>query len=211
MDNISKVNENKMLVEKIGELLKWLTSVEENNQIKYILSFDSNEDETYQIYKIKIGNNSLMDLDYNILPSEILPLYKNDIYNKNFTIEPYGNFNGTFFCPSLINLIKEKMYYLITYGSIGNMKIDKNRAFFNYKIPKSLNYLLKVYKIMGDFKDNQRDFYERIFSYFFRDYPNLEKKLTDPDDPALKRNDETLVPYTKPLLIKFLIDKINKS
>lgn len=211
LDNISKVNENKMLVEKIGELLKWLTSVEENNQIKYILSFDSNEDETYQIYKIKIGNNSLMDLDYNILPSEILPLYKNDIYNKNFTIEPYGNFNGTFFCPSLINLIKEKMYYLITYGSIGNMKIDKNRAFFNYKIPKSLNYLLKVYKIMGDFKDNQRDFYERIFSYFFRDYPNLEKKLTDPDDPALKRNDETLVPYTKPLLIKFLIEKINKS
>jgi len=44
LDDISKVNENKMLVKKIGELLKWLTSIKENNQLKYILSFDTNKD-----------------------------------------------------------------------------------------------------------------------------------------------------------------------
>ena len=214
LDDNSKVMENKMLAEKIGDLLKWLTSVEENGNIKYIISFDPNEDKTYPIYKIKIGNTSLIDLDYNILPSEILSLYKSDIYSKNFNIEPYGNFNGTFFCPTLINLIKEKMYYLISYGSIRGIRVHKNRAFFNFKIPKSLNYLINVYKIMVKFKGDNRDFYERIFSYFFNDYPNLEQKLTDPDDPAFKsriRNDETLVPYTKPKLIKFLLDKINNN
>ena len=214
LDDNSKVMENKMLAEKIGELLKWLTSIEENNQLKYILSFGTNKDETYQIYKIKIGEIPLIDLDYNILPNEILSLYKNDIYSKKFNIEPYGNFNGTFFCPSLINLIKEKMYYLISYGSIGGIKLGKNRFFFNQKIPKSLNYLINFYKIRRKFEGDNRDFYEIVFKNFFNDYPNLEKKLTDPDGPAFKsliRNDETLVPYTKPLLIKFLLDKNNNN
>jgi len=214
LDDISKVNENKMLVKKIGELLKWLTSIKENNQLKYILSFDTNKDKTYQIYKIKIGETALIDLDYNILPNEILSLYKNNIYQKGFNILPYGNFKGIFFCPSLVNLIKEKMYYLITYGSIGNMKIDKNRFFFNFKIPKSLNYLINCYKIRTKFEGDNRNFYEIVFKNFFNDYPNLEKKLTDPEGPAFEsliRKDQTLVPYTKPLLIKFLLDKINNN
>ena len=194
------VAENKMFAEKIGELLIWLTNS--------ILSMEPNKDEKYKIYKINLNQTSLIDLDYNVLPSNISKLYTQDNYIKNYNIEPYGIFNGIFRCPSLINLIKEKMYYLIIYGSVSGIKEGKNRSFFLNKIPKSLNYLINVYRVMGNFNESDQDFYKRIFTYFFRDYPKLKDKLRDPNDPDLKI-DGTLVPYTEPLLIQFLIDKLD--
>lgn len=192
------VAENKMFAEKIGELLIWLTNS--------ILSMESNKDEKYKIYKIKFNEISLIDLDYNVLSNNIPKLYTQDNYIKNYNINPYGIFNGIFRCPSLINLIKEKMYYLIMYGSVSGIKEGKNRSFFLYKIPKSLNYLINVYRIMVNSDESDQDFYKRIFTYFFHDYPKLKEKLRDPNDPDLKI-DGTLVPYTEPLLIQFLLEK----
>ena len=197
------VDENKMFAEKIGELLIWFT-----NKTNSILYMEPNEDLNYKIYKIKLNKTSLIDLDYNVLPSNISKLYTQDNYIKNYNIEPYGIFNGIFRCPSLINLIKEKMYYLIIYGSVSGIKEGKNRSFFLHKIPKSLNYLINVYRIMGNFNESNTEFYKRIFTYFFRDYPYLKEKLREPNDPELKI-DGTLVPYTEPLLIQFLIDKLD--
>lgn len=197
------VDENKMFAEKIGELLIWFT-----NKTNSILSMEPNKDEKYKIYKIKFNEISLIDLDYNVLPINISKLYTQDNYIKTYNIEPFGIFNGIFRCPSLINLIKEKMYYLIIYGSVSGIKEGKNRSFFLHKIPKSLNYLINVYRVMGNFNESDQDFYKRIFTYFFRDYPVLKEKLREPNDPELKI-DGTLVPYTEPLLIQFLIDKLD--
>jgi len=192
------VAENKMFVEKIGELLIWLTNS--------ILSMEPNKDENYKIYKINLNQISLIDLDYNVLPSNISKLYTEGNYIKDYNINPYGIFNGIFICPNLINLIKEKMYYLIIYGSVSGIKEDKNRNFFLYKIPKSLNYLINVYRIMSNFDGNVEDFYKRVFKNFFNDYQELKGKLRAPDDADLK-TDGTLVPYTEPLLIQFLLDR----
>jgi hypothetical protein len=180
------LEENRLLSEKICKLLVWLTDENDGNKINSILSMVENRDPNHKIYKVILNNSntSLMDIDYNILPSDIYNLYTNDIYIKNYNIKPYSNNNGIFSCPSILNLIYERIYYLIKYSSKEEIKSSKNRGFLTEKIPKSLNYLMNVYYIMvnnGEGKakaegEDKTKFYNTIFDNFFQMYPMLQNE-----------------------------------
>jgi ankyrin repeat protein len=178
----NNLEENRLLSEKICKLLVWLTDENDGNKINSILSMVENKDPNHKIYKVILNNSntSLMDIDYNILPSDIYNLYTNDIYIKNYNIKPYSNNNGIFSCPSILNLIYERIYYLIKYSSKEEIKSSKNRGFLTEKIPKSLNYLMNVYYIMvnnGERKGEDKTiFYNTIFDNFFQMYPILQNE-----------------------------------
>ena len=194
----NNLEESRILAEKICKLLVWLTDENNGNKINSILSMVENKDPNHKIYKVMLNNNtSLIDIDYNILPSDIYNLYTNDIYIKNYNINPYGNNNGLFSCPSLINLIYERIYYLIKYSSKEELKSNKNRGFLTEKIPKSLNYLMNIYYIMVKSNDNNTNddksvFYNDIFDSFFHFYPKLQNESS----------------YNQEQLINFLMERI---
>lgn len=185
---------NKILAEQISKLLVWLTDENDGNKINSILSMIENKDRNHKIYKIVLNNSniSLMDIDYNILPDDITKLYKNDEYMKNYNLNPYGNNEGLFICPSIINLIFERIYYLIKYSSKEEIKSNKNRGFLTEKIPKSLNYLINVYYNMINNGDDKILFYTKIFDNFFQVYPSLKNESS----------------YTQEQLIQFLLEKM---
>ena len=187
----NNLEESRIISEKICKLLVWLTDENDGNKINSILSMVENKDPNHKIYKVILNNRniSLMDIDYNILPDDIYNLYTNDIYIKNYNIL---NNNGIFSCPSILNLIYERIYYLIKYSSKEEIKSSKNRGFLTEKIPKSLNYLMNIYYIMVKSNDNKTIFYNTIFNIFFQMYPMLQNESS----------------YNQEQLINFLMERI---
>jgi ankyrin repeat protein len=188
----NNLEENRLLTEQICKLFIWLTDENDGNKINSILSMVENKDPNHKIYKVILNNSNtpLMDIDYNILPSDIYNLYTDDIYIKNYNIKPYGNDNGIFSCPSILILIYERIYYLIKYSTKEEIKNSKNRGFLTEKIPKSLNYLMNIYYIMVNNGKDKTIFYNTIFDNFFKLYPMLQNQSS----------------YNKEQLIQFLFN-----
>ena len=111
---------------------------------------------------------------------------------------------GTFISPSIVNLINERIYYLIIYSDpkalkdITNERLrSKNIFFLTKKIPKSLNYLVRVYFLvsrdMKVTKKQMKDFYDVLFVSFFNVYPTLFDKLNQrTGNNAQKAQDELI-------------------
>ena len=157
---------NKKMAEKICEFLVWITNDHNNSKLNY----ENNKDITHMIYKVKIISidKPVIDVDYNSLPADIMPLYERDIYSNNFELD---GINGKFMSPGILNLIYERIYYLIKYTSNEEIKNSKNRKFLE-KISKSINYLAKVYFIIlnkREMTENESNlFYSELFSNFFK-------------------------------------------
>jgi hypothetical protein len=165
------------MAEQISKFLIWVT--EENS--KSILTKTSNTDSTHPIFKIILNNNKpypLMDLDYNNLPDEMYNLYVANIYSNPFNL---GQLHGIFNSPSIINLIYERIYYLVIYSEKNALKDFKSKSFLTGKIPKSLNYLVKILFIIENTReiseDEIRNFYHQLFDEFFNLYPDLKKNF----------------------------------
>lgn len=166
-NNLNNQDENKLLAEQIANFLIWVTEENNNNSI---LTQTPNIDKTHPIVKIILNKNQkpLVDIDYNALPDNIYNLYMNDIYIKSF---PFGQSSGVFYSPSIINLIYERIYLMINYSARDNIFVAKNRKFLTVKIPKSLNYLVKVLFIVENGRESNKDelktFYEELFTKTF--------------------------------------------
>jgi hypothetical protein len=180
--NSLSLNENKLFTEQICKFLIWIT--ENNNSL--ILTYLPNRDLTHPIFKVilNINEKPLMDIDYNELPSDISNLYSlSNIYNKNYSV---NGIVGLFNSQSLINLIFERIYYLIKYSTKEELKNFKSKSFLTGKIPKSLNYLIKVLFILQnnrEISENEiRPFYHSLFDGFFILYPNLKQTFVTTHD-----------------------------
>jgi len=189
-------NENEILAEQIANFLIWVT--EENNNL--ILTQTPNIDKTHPIVKIILNKNKkpLVDIDYNILPDNIRNLYMNDIYRKPFLL---GQTSGLFYSPSIKSLIYERIYLMINYSEKENISVDKNRFFLTVKIPRSLNYLVKVLFILDNDReirgeDELKTFYGKLFDETF----NFFKYS--------KENFAATHIYTIDQLIKMCIDQL---
>jgi ankyrin repeat protein len=164
-NNLNNPNDNEILAEQIANFLIWVT--EENNNL--ILTQTPNIDKTHPIVKIILNKNKkpLVDIDYNILLDNIYNLYMIDIYSKPFFL---GQTSGLFYSPSIKSLIYERIYYLIKYSTKEEVKNFKSKSFFE-KIPKSLNYLVKVLFIKENDRESNKDelktFYEELFTETF--------------------------------------------
>lgn len=177
-NNITNTEENRNMAEQISKFLIWVT--EENS--KSILTKATNQDATHPIFKIILNKNKslpLMDIDYNNLPDDMYNLYVANIYSKPFNL---GQTHGIFNSPSIINLIYERIYYLIKYSEKTALKDFKSKSFLTGKIPKSLNYLVKNLFIMENRRETREDelrpFYHDLFNEFFNLYPDLKANFT---------------------------------
>uniref|UniRef100_A0A6C0ED74 Uncharacterized protein n=1 Tax=viral metagenome TaxID=1070528 RepID=A0A6C0ED74_9ZZZZ len=165
-NNISNPDENKILTEQIANFLIWVTEENSNS----ILTQTTNIDTTHPIVKIILNKNKkpLVDLDYNILPDNILNLYMSDIYSKPFLL---GQTSGLFYSPSIKSLIYERIYLMINYSEKEKVKVLKNKAFLTEKIPRSLNYLVKMLFILENERESNKDelktFYGTLFDETF--------------------------------------------
>ena len=162
-NNINNPDENKILAEQIANFLIWVT--QENS--KSILTQTPNIDTTHPIVKIILNKNQkpLVDLDYNILPDDIYNLYVTDMYIKSFVL---GQMSGLFYSPSINSLIYERIYLMINYSTREAVKVGKNIKFLTEKIPRSLNYLVKVLFVLENNReiseeDELKTFYGKLF------------------------------------------------
>jgi hypothetical protein len=175
--NNTNIEENRNFAGQICNFLIWVTEVNSNS----ILTKTTNTDITHPIFKIILNNNNinkkplpLMDIDYNNLPNDMYNLYMTNIYSKPFNL---GQISGIFNSPSIINLIYERIYYLVKYSTKEEVKNFKSKSFLTGKIPKSLNYLVKVVFIIENRREISQDeiipFYHELFNEFFIMYPEL--------------------------------------
>ena len=195
-NNLNNPNDNKILAEQIANFLIWVT--EENSNL--ILKKRSNIDTTHPIVKIILNkiNKPLVDIDYNILPDNINNLYTTNNYSKQFIL---GQTSGLFYSPSIKSLIYERIYLMINYSEKENIFVDKNRFFLTVKIPRSLNYLVKVLFILDNDReirgeDELKTFYGKLFDETF----NFFKYS--------KENFAATHIYTIDQLIKMCIDQL---
>jgi ankyrin repeat protein len=197
-NNIRNIDENKNIAEQISKFLIWVTEVNSNS----ILTKTTNTDSTHPIFKIIFNNNNinkkplpLMDIDYNNLPDDMYNLYMTNIYSKPFNLG--GQISGIFNSPSIINLIYERFYYLVKYSTKEEVKNFKSKSFLSGKIPKSLNYLVKLLFIIENTREIEENevipFYHGLFNEFFNMYP------------ILNANYEATHDYTIDQLIEFCI------
>jgi len=195
--------DNKFLAEKICKLLVWLTEENDNS----ILSYVTNTDITYPIFKIILNSNKkpLVDIDYSKINNtdkrfDMNELYSlHSIYSKDFT--PLNNFVGTFHSLNIMNLINSRIYYLIKYTEINEIKNAKNRSFFLNKIPKSINYLIQIYFILQNNREmtecDEPIIYNDLFNSFFIKYGNMKTDFTKTHSDNYSIND----------LISFILQK----
>ncbi len=184
--NSLNIDENKIFTEKICKFLLWITELNNNNSI---LTYLPNRDITHPIFKVILNSNEkpLMDIDYNILPDDIINLYSlSNIFNKFYNI---NGIEGIFNSPTIINLIYERIYYLIKYSTKEELKNFKSKSFLTGKIPKSLNYLVHVLFVLQnnrEISDNEiRIFYHNLFDSFFSFYPNLKQNFVITHDYSI--------------------------
>jgi ankyrin repeat protein len=195
MNEIS-LDDNKILAEKICKLLVWLTE-EENNKSR--LTYMTNIDITYPIFKVILNSNKkpLIDIDYNKLVNndsnkfDISKLYNlSNIYENNFVID---NFNGVFYSLKLEDLINLRIYYLIKYTEINEIKNPKNRAFVLNKIPKSIKYLVKIYFILMNRRVmtecEEPIVFDDLFTQFFQKYPRMKTDFEKTHSPDYSINE----------------------
>ena len=165
----NNIQENKILAEQIAKFVIWVTEENSNS----ILTQIPNIDTTHPIIKIILNESQtpLVDLDYNILPDYIYNLYVVDRYIKPFVL---GQIPGFFYSPTIKNLIYERIYLMTNYSTItvleSTEKCDfKNKTFLREKIPKGLNYLVKVLFILENNRESSEDELKSFYHTLFED------------------------------------------